>query len=41
MERILDSLKLLYRLANIDWAFHVFWLSYFMLVLGAAHYFIL
>ena len=43
MERILRTngpIKLPYRLVNIDWAFHIFWLTYFSIVLGAARYFI-
>ncbi len=27
-----------YRFANIDWAFHIFWLTYFSTVLGFVAY---
>ena len=41
MERILrtnGSVKSLYRLANIDWLFYIFWLTYFSIILGVVAY---
>lgn len=41
MERILRGpIISRYRLVNIDWPFHIFWLTYFSIVLGVARYFI-
>jgi hypothetical protein len=43
MERILRTsspVKLPYRLVNIDWPFHIFWLTYFSTILGVVRYFI-
>jgi hypothetical protein len=40
MERILHTsrtVKALYRLANIDWAFLLFWAIYYSIILGLGY----
>ena len=42
MERILRTTRPVKpsHLANIDWAFYIFWVTYFVIILGIAAYFI-